>query len=178
VVLVNSNPGSVGNQAIGRNVGSSNFTVNGMAGGVGFDCAAAVGCRDGRDCTSGVCSLAHACLSPTCADGVLNGTETDTDCGGNSGSCARCADGAGCILDADCSADSQCAGGSCVTTCGDNLKNGTETDTDCGGGCSPCANGKQCSTNQDCQAGSQCGVPLPLPGDGGAVDAGTTRVCS
>ena len=179
VVLVNSNPGSVGNQPVNETVGSSNFGVTGMAGGVGYDCADAVGCRDGRDCGSGVCGVSHLCLSATCADGVLNGTETDTDCGGNSGSCSRCADGAGCILDSDCGAASQCTAGVCANTCGDSIKNGSETDTDCGGGCGPCADGKQCNTSQDCQAGSQCGVPPPPPpSDGGAVDAGTaTPVC-
>ena len=30
-------------------------------------------------------------------------------------------------------------------TCTDGVKNGTETDVDCGGACSPCADGKACA---------------------------------
>jgi hypothetical protein len=36
-------------------------------------------------------------------------------------------------------------------TCNDNIKNGIETDVDCGGSdCEPCAENKQCNTNEDC----------------------------
>jgi cysteine-rich repeat protein len=185
VLLVNSNPGAFGNQNVAEDVTSGNFNVSPMmSGGVGYDCPTAQGCRDGKDCRSGVCSGSHACLAPTCGDGVLNGSETDTDCGGSSGSCARCADGLGCIVDGDCGSDSQCAAGTCITTCGDGNRNGTETDTDCGGGCGPCASGRQCSSNTDCQS-LLCGLPPspPLPdggadgGGGGPLDAGTTRIC-
>jgi hypothetical protein len=46
-----------------------------------------------------------------CMDGVLDGTETDIDCGGSS--CGSCGDGLHCAADADC--DSlYCAGGVCT----------------------------------------------------------------
>ena len=36
-------------------------------------------------------------------------------------------------------------------TCGDNLRNGDETDVDCGGpDCPVCANGRKCLTGYDC----------------------------
>ena len=41
-----------------------------------------------------------------------------------------------------------------AATCTDSVKNGNETDVDCGGGgCPPCANGKSCRAG-DCKAGS------------------------
>jgi hypothetical protein len=59
--------------------------------------------------------LSIAPQTPSCTDGVKNGTETGVDCGG---SCAACAP---------------------VASCTDGVKNGTETGVDCGGSCVACA---------------------------------------
>lgn len=41
-----------------------------------------------------------------------------------------------------------------VATCTDGIKNGTETDVDCGGGtCPKCGVGRTCATPSDCQSG-------------------------
>ena len=58
-----------------------------------------------------------------------------------------------------CSSLQSCIAGSCVDpTCSDGLKNGAETDVDCGGGtCSACANGNQCLIGTDCLSGSCIG---------------------
>jgi hypothetical protein len=40
--------------------------------------------------------------------------------------------------------------------CSDGLKNGNETDTDCGGSCSGCAVGKMCAAPADCAGGASC----------------------
>lgn len=40
-------------------------------------------------------------------------------------------------------------------TCSDNVKNGSESDTDCGGSCPRCDNGKTCTGRNDC-AGAFC----------------------
>ncbi len=92
--------------------------------------------------------------APTCGDGIKNGAETDTDCGGPT--CEKCALGKACDGDGDCAAGS-CIGGVCETpapSCGDGMKNGTETDTDCGGdACPTCADGKTCGASADCQNG-------------------------
>jgi hypothetical protein len=48
--------------------------------------------------------------SPTCSDGVKNGTETDVDCGG---SCGRCSVGKACTSRDDCTT-ALCTGGVCV----------------------------------------------------------------
>ncbi len=52
---------------------------------------------------------------PTCMDGIQNGNETGTDCGGP-----------------DCPA---------CPTCTDGMQNGNETGVDCGGDCAPCSVG-------------------------------------
>ncbi|MEZ4225770.1 MAG: plastocyanin/azurin family copper-binding protein [Polyangiaceae bacterium] len=46
-------------------------------------------------------------------------------------------------------------GGGTGPSCSDNVKNGTETDVDCGGTCPKCANGKACTQNGDCTS-AQC----------------------
>ncbi|MFT4038435.1 MAG: hypothetical protein QM692_09665 [Thermomicrobiales bacterium] len=47
-------------------------------------------------------------------------------------------------------------------TCSDGIRNGTETDIDCGGSCPRCPNGKTCQGTRDCEtglcAGGSCAV--------------------
>jgi Collagen triple helix repeat (20 copies) len=110
-------------------------------------------CGTNNICSNGVCTPTAA---PTCTDGVKNGNETDTDCGGPT--CSTCAAGNACLVQADCSSGN-CVGNICtVATCTDGVKNGNETDTDCGGpACSTCATGKTCLQASDCFSGV-CGV--------------------
>ncbi|CAF1164735.1 unnamed protein product [Adineta steineri] len=84
----------------------------------------------------------------TCFDGLMNGDETDIDCGG---SCLTCAAGQKCILTKDCD-NAQCTNDTCANaTCNDGLQNNGETDVDCGGSkCLPCGTGKACSAAGDC----------------------------
>jgi cysteine-rich repeat protein len=117
VLLTNGTPGSAGNVKLTKTVANTSFLVTGMAGGAGFDCPATIGCGGNNDCQSGVCCLGTAgtsgcpcpagvtcapnrCLAPTCTDGVLNGNETDLDCGG--GICPKCSAGQTCIFASDC----------------------------------------------------------------------------
>jgi hypothetical protein len=87
-------------------------------------------------------------------DKAKNGTETDVDCGG---SCmTKCASGLGCNTDMDC-ANVRCDTAKHVCnppTSTDGLKNGTETDIDCGGtaptNAPKCAVGKTCKADADC----------------------------
>ncbi|MFO0760678.1 MAG: hypothetical protein U0359_29640 [Byssovorax sp.] len=176
---------------------NSDCSSNNCSGGV---CAAAVSCVDGikngsetdvdcggsvcPDCANGkLCSANGDCLSntcsggvcvaggPSCSDGIKNGTETDIDCGG--GTCPLCANGKTCGSLVDCQSAS-CASGVCaaiVPTCTDGVKNGSETDIDCGGGtCGKCANGKTCSANTDCLSagcvGGVCSVVAATCSDG------------
>ena len=54
-----------------------------------------------------------------------------------------------CHDDKDC-ASNACVGGMCQASCTDGVRDGTETDVDCGGNCNPCAEGLQCSVDTDC----------------------------
>lgn len=90
---------------------------------------------------------------PTCTDGVKNGGETGKDCGGSCAPTMPCPDGEGCLLGTDC-VSNVCKGNLCIAPmCGDMLKNGSETDVDCGGSlCPPCAVGKVCAVAGDCES--------------------------
>ena len=112
-------------------------------------------CAIPGDCASGVCT-GTTCTAPTCSDVVKNGSETDKDCGGSCAPASKCADGLGCKDATDCKS-SVCSSDKCaVPACTDNVKNGSETDKDCGGSCAPgstCANGLVCAVNGDCKSG-------------------------
>ena len=82
-----------------------------------------------------LCDGAGACVAPSCTDTLLNGSETDVDCGG---SCMGCPASAGCLVAADC-LSGVCTGNICAgTSCSDGVKNGGEIGIDCGGPCSAC----------------------------------------
>ena len=69
----------------------------------------------------------------------------------------------------------------CVSTmdlCSDQMKNGDETDVDCGGSCAACADGGVCAMGSDCLSGvcdlldsrtcepaNQCGNGVPEAGE-------------
>jgi hypothetical protein len=113
-------------------------------------------CTTNGQCPSGVC-LGGYCRVANCADGSKNGTETGVDCGGPSPYCVRCAAGQTCSSASDCDSG-VCSGGTCqAPSCTDGLKNGNETDTDCGGSCGGCGLGKVCTAASDCQS-SVCGA--------------------
>ena len=94
-----------------------------------------------------------------CVDKLLDGDETDVDCGG---SCpTKCGLNLSCKKDVDCglltgagvNVQLICVLGTCVDPkiCHDGFHNGDETDTDCGGPtCAPCDFGKSCKMNSDC----------------------------
>ena len=69
-------------------------------------------CEDGRGCDADnpcVCDGEGSCVLATCMDGLLNGTESDLDCGGE---CPGCENGE------DCGANTDCEDGYCdVNVC-------------------------------------------------------------
>ena len=110
-------------------------------------------CTKGADCASGVCNeKTGLCEAATCKDGVKNGAESDVDCGGT---CNKCDVDKKCALAADC-ASGVCKdegnGMRCIApTSTDGVKNGAESDVDCGGAGNPtCADGKMCAGRDDC----------------------------
>jgi hypothetical protein len=119
------------------------------------DCGNGQGCEGDDDCQSNDCGAGMTCEDPTsCEDGIVNGDETDVDCGG--GSCPPCDDGEICEVASDCSSQVCDDGMTCVSpTCTDGVINGDETDVDCGGdSCPPCENGEMCNEGPDCESGN------------------------
>ncbi|MGC4119969.1 MAG: choice-of-anchor D domain-containing protein [Myxococcales bacterium] len=100
------------------------------------------------DCTT-TCTAPQKCLQGRC------GCEAKT-CATNA--CGDADDGCGQTLHCgDCVSPQVCIDLRCLAaTCTDHLKDGDETDVDCGGKCSPCAMGKGCATLADCEAGLAC----------------------
>ncbi|MBK8252007.1 MAG: DUF4215 domain-containing protein [Polyangiaceae bacterium] len=129
-----------------------------------------VECLETADCNDPLktCKM-NTCIDVTCMDTELNGTETDVDCGG--ATCMPCADSLTCIVASDCQSGvcEDDGGGAlkCIpAACDDTVKNGTETDVDCGGSCAPtqkCADTQACAVPEDCVSGvctnSVCAVP-------------------
>src|SRR3954470_11710266 len=54
-------------------------------------------------------------------------------------------------------------GGCSVPTCNNRMKDGKETDIDCGGNCAPCGEAKACSTGSDCLSGACTGGACTPP---------------
>jgi cysteine-rich repeat protein len=127
----------------------------------------------------------------SCADEVLNGDETDVNCGG---ACEPCADGETCEQGSDCASgvcaepvdDSGMAGTAgagggdleCqAPTCLDGIRNGFEADVDCGGSdCDPCRNGATCRAPADC-ASRVCTDDECVPAECGDGVANGTEHC-
>ena len=103
-------------------------------------------CPAGRSCS---------CQVPWPNDGAHNDGETDIDCGGGnvlgSDGAPACAPGLHCKVASDCES-LVCTGGTCqAASCTDSVKNGEESDVDCGGTtCSGCPVGKGCKISGDC----------------------------
>jgi hypothetical protein len=139
----------------------------------GKACLVDTDCASGN-CANGTCAVGTpACapvdpMNPSCNDCAVDGMETDVDCGGDA--CPLCPDGKACLVDTDCTSGN-CANGTCAAgtptcapvdpmnpSCGDCMKDGMETDVDCGGdACPPCASGKACQTGADCLSGACSG---------------------
>jgi hypothetical protein len=75
-----------------------------------------------------------------------------------------CADGLGCAAATDCQS-ARCVNGTCQAAgCNDSVKNGGESDVDCGGAtsCARCPNGKTCSAATDCTS-AYCSTTCTTP---------------
>src|SRR4051812_25602351 len=67
-----------------------------------------------------------------------------------------------------------------AASCTDQIANGDESDTDCGGSCSPCGASRACAVDVDCESGTctddRCAVP-PSCTDGVQNDDETDVDC-
>lgn len=105
-------------------------------------------------CEAGICGAGPVAPGTPCSLGVCDAQ----------GGCVEC------LQQSDCMALEMCTANACVPvppTCSDGLKNGGETDTDCGGPtCPPCPDGDACLVDADCVSAScdnnVCGQPVPL----------------
>lgn len=146
-------------------------------------CGDGDGCQNGADCRSGVCGAcadAGTCCAPaSCADGITNGDELATDCGG---ACGPCPLGAACTAPSSC-ASNVCLEGSCAALCANGRRDGDESDVDCGGsevGCPRCEDDRACILNGDCSSGRCDGVCISCAdgvanGDELGLDCGSSE---
>lgn len=97
-------------------------------------------CNTGDDCESKVCDPGDkSCKAPSFDDGVLNGTETDVDCGGPAPG-KRCAAGKACKDHDDCESSGCAFDGTCAM----------------GASCTQLAGGQTCGPNDGMNKQSDC----------------------
>ncbi len=115
----------------------------------------------------------NACTNDVCTAGTPSNPDSPLDQVCSGGFC----DGAGTCV--ECNDDAQCASGVCTSNvcaapnCTDTVKNGTESDTDCGGSCpADCADGKACGTAADCASGVCASNVCAAPSCGDTVKNG------
>ncbi|MFM2152050.1 MAG: hypothetical protein RL199_485 [Pseudomonadota bacterium] len=126
------------------------------AGTAGAACTAAADCAAGFYCLSSQCTTRLAKGAPCGMDGSC---VEGLSCVGPEGA-SRCFTllpaGASCAADAHC-ASRVCSGGVCLgATTSDGVKNGSETDIDCGTTSARCGPGKSCLSDENCLTGFVC----------------------
>lgn len=77
-------------------------------------CSGGRSCSRNSHCASGACRNGR-CLRASCTDSVLNGKESDVDCGDMENCGIPCEEGAACKADAQCSRGHVCVSGMCAT---------------------------------------------------------------
>lgn len=108
----------------------------------GGACGSGIECPEGQTCVDGeclkVCAQRNQCDGDCCVDDV----------------CQPCKQsGAECAGNEEC-ATATCRDGKCMDPgCNDGVRNGSETDKDCGGGCPGCSPGQSCLVASDCASG-------------------------
>jgi hypothetical protein len=129
-------------------------------------CEAGEACQCVEDCLGAGCQTDPCLQGESCqGNGACGGGQPKPTCCGD-GTCAEaekcgcvddckgfaCNDGNAQTYDDACSAGGKCEGK--TPNCTDKLKNGGETDVDCGGpSCPKCGNGQDCIEDKDCQSG-------------------------
>lgn len=113
----------------------------------------------GTTCTEGgeVCDGEGTCVPAGCFDTVLNGDETDIDCGGSCS--AKCANGDDCLVDEDCESTYCKQGGGAFGTCTATSVNGIAclSDSECES--DHCTEGFCCESGDCVSQCLSCAVP-------------------
>jgi hypothetical protein len=119
---------------------------------------ACVGCNTTADCPgTDICAMG-TCVAPTCFDGVMDGSETDVDCGGPI--CAPCDNSQACLDATDC-VSGVCANSVCAPCA---------LDSDCAGGqfCDLTTNSGTCAATRvdgiACTGSDQCATGFCVDG--------------
>ena len=129
---------------------------------------------DGQDCTVDLCENGAPKTAPA---------EPGTACDDGGGSvCDAAAHCVGCNSDADCQDGAKpiCVRGTCVSlSCADGVKNGAETDVDCGGDCAEkCGIAMACAgSDANCAAGAYCAGGVCAAKLGGGVTCAGDNQC-
>jgi len=138
--------------------------VASKTGGTNGTCAAiTAGTDPDNECSADVCNGFGACR---CTDGLLNGAETDVDCGG--GVCASCGDGQTCAAGSDCTSsncpanDNVCCNDPCNSLCESCLgaSNGG-TDGTCDFVLTDTDPNNECGSSESCNGAGTCYDPCP-----------------
>lgn len=129
-------------------------------------------CNDGYSLENGVCTA-----PVSCTNNILDGTETDKDCGG--ADCPPCAPGKACTGDSDCAKGPcennvcGCTPLTCDTACGTGVDDGCGGTIDCS---NTCMGGDVCFHSLCCTPITSCSPGLcdmTDDGCGGKVDCGS-----
>ena len=125
---------------------------------------------DGNTCTTDGCSAGSPTHTPVTPGTACTGPNGAKVCG-PSGVCVECVSGTNC-------ASGVCKTNICVAAqCNDAVKNGNETDVDCGGGsCPPCGFNKICGSDNDCVGQSCVGGHCAASCTDGQKNGGETDV--
>ncbi len=155
---VSGGGGSGGSGAGGGSGGSGAGGSGGQGGSPAPECTIAEECAGvdlacrWRTCDVGQCAVGEAASGTQCA------YEGGKVCDG-AGHCVECYQGSDCV-------EGVCQNHICASPgCVDFVKNGDETDIDCGGSCAPCGIGAFCNGPSDCVSGICNGTCQPCTTD-------------
>jgi hypothetical protein len=117
--------------------------------------------NDNNDCTTDSCSEGAPLHTPRAVGSLCTGAAGAKVCNAEAACVA-------CVVNGDCTSNVCTQAFTCApASCGDNVKNGTETDIDCGGSaCPKCALGKICTVGSDCLSTVCNGTCQPSCSDG------------
>lgn len=116
----------------------------------------------------GGCALACGCAQVIGLEDWKDPSSGVTGSGGSTSVTASSSAGTGGAPTASHAAATSASVGTGNVSCADGMKNGLETDVDCGGdACPPCALGKGCANGADCQTGTCVAKRCVSPPDAG-----------